>query len=98
MIKHIVMWRLREDIDKKAAAEAIKRELEALVSVIPELKSARVGINFNNTDTVSDIVLETEFLSKDDLDTYQAHPAHKRVGAEFVRPNVSERRVCDYEY
>lgn len=98
MIKHIVMWRLRDDIDKKETAEKIKQELEALVGVIPELKSARVGINFNDSDTVSDIVLETEFLSKEDLNTYQAHPAHKRVGAEFVRPNVSERRVCDYEY
>ncbi len=89
---------MRDDIDKKETAEKIKQELEALVGVIPELKSARVGINFNDSDTVSDIVLETEFLSKEDLNTYQAHPAHKRVGAEFVRPNVSERRVCDYEY
>ncbi|MBQ8300515.1 MAG: Dabb family protein [Clostridia bacterium] len=29
---------------------------------------------------------------------YQNHEAHKAVGAEFVRPYVAERRVCDYEF
>ena len=45
MITHIVFWKLMEDEqhDSKANAARIKRELEALVGVVPGLLSAQVG-------------------------------------------------------
>lgn len=98
MIKHIVAWRIKEGIDKQTAAENIKRELESLKDKIDVLKFIQVGINFNDSDVSSDIVLVSDFDTKEALSIYQEHPEHKRVGAEFVRPNVCERRVCDYEY
>ena len=57
-----------------------------------------VGLNFNDTDAASDVVLVSEFETKEDLNTYQNHPEHKAVGATYVRPYVAERRVCDYEF
>ena len=85
MVKHIVMWRMAESEDKEQRAKDIKENLE-------------VGLNFNDTDAASDVVLVSEFETKEDLNTYQNHPEHKAVGATYVRPYVAERRVCDYEF
>ncbi|MEE1225239.1 MAG: Dabb family protein [Clostridia bacterium] len=98
MIKHIVVWRISDAVDKGKTAQIIKENLEALKEKIDVLRDIRVGINFNDTDAASDIVLETVFDSKADLQAYQEHPAHVAVGRDYVRPNVSERRVIDYEF
>lgn len=98
MVKHIVVWRLN-DVDNKAElAFEIKKNLEALKDKIDEIIDIEVGINFNETEAASDIVLVSTFASKEALNAYIVHPEHKAVGAEYVRPNVSERRVIDYEF
>lgn len=98
MIRHIVMWRLADTPDKAQKAAAIKEGLEALKDKIAEITDIQVGININDSDTVSDVVLVSTFASKDALAAYVQHPAHKAVGAAAVKPNVTERRVVDYEF
>ena len=98
MIKHIVMWRMKDSTDKAEKANAIKENLEALKNKIDFIEDIRVGLNFNDTDAASDVVLETVFKSREDLEKYRTHPAHVEVGQLYVRPNVSERRVADYEF
>lgn len=98
VVKHIVMWRMAESDDKEQRAKAIKENLEALKGKIDVLVNIEVGLNFNETDAKSDVVLVSEFKTKEDLNTYQNHPEHKAVGATYVRPYVAERRVCDYEF
>ena len=83
MIKHIVIWKLKADI-------------EALKSEIPEIKHIEVGINMSGSDQSGDVVLYSEFAELADLQIYQNHPAHQEVVA-FVNEVVSERRVVDYE-
>lgn len=98
MVKHIVVWRLN-DVDNKAElAQEIKKTLEALKDKIDEIIDIEVGINFNETEAASDIVLVSTFASREALNAYIVHPEHKAVGATYVRPNVSERRVIDYEF
>ena len=98
MVKHIVIWRMNPTEDKNEKALLIKEKLEALKNEIDCIVSIEVGINFNQTEAASDIILVSEFNSKEDLDFYQEHAAHKAVGSEYVRPNVCERRVVDYEF
>ena len=98
MIRHIVMWRLADTPDKAQKAAAIKEGLEALKDKIAEITDIQVGININGSDTVSDVVLVSTFASRDALAAYVQHPAHKAVGAAAVKPNVTERRVVDYEF
>lgn len=98
MIKHIVVWRMNDTGDKQKKAEDIKTQLEALKNIIDFIVDIRVGLNFNTTESASDVVLETVFNTKEDLERYQNHPAHVAVGRDYVRPNVSERRVIDYEF
>lgn len=98
MIKHIVAWRIADGEDKAARAAAIKENLEALKDKIECLVDIQVGLNYNTTEAASDVVLVSTFKTKEDLEAYQDHPAHKAVGASYVRPYVKERRVVDYEF
>ncbi len=98
MIRHIVMWKMAPSEDMAEKAMAIKENLEALKDKINVIEDIEVGLNFNETDSASDVVLVSTFKTIDDLNEYRNHPAHKAVGASYVRPNVSERRVCDYEF
>lgn len=99
MIKHIVMWRLKASAhgnDKAVNASLIKQRLEALNGNIPGLLKLEVGIDYVGADDSADVVLYSEFESREALANYQSHPAHKAV-APFVGEARMERRVVDYE-
>ncbi|HHY25223.1 MAG TPA: Dabb family protein [Desulfitobacterium dehalogenans] len=95
MLKHIVMWKLKEDEQKEQNALTIKELLEGLVGKIPELKKAEVGININRSDTAYDVVLYSEFDDEAGLAAYQSHPEHVKVG-EFMKEIREKRTVVDY--
>jgi hypothetical protein len=99
MVKHIVMWKLKDlrDISTKiATALEIKKSLERLTSAIIEIKSMEVGMNFSTSDRAFDIALYTEFDSKNDLEHYLRHPEHVKVKA-FIDGIVEDRVIVDYE-
>jgi len=99
VIKHIVLWKLKEpdaSDSKEDYANQIKQELEALPKVIPALHSLEVGININPSEAADDVVLVTSFQRASDLDAYQIHPAHQAAAA-VIRNLVSSRRVVDFE-
>lgn len=95
MIKHIVMWKLKDENKEKNALK-IKKDLEALKSEISQIKEIEVGIDVNKSDAAYDVVLYSTFDSQEDLDSYQVHPKHKEAGV-FIRQVVSSRVVVDYE-
>lgn len=94
MIKHIVMWRIAEPRQENALK--IKEALEGLNGRIPGLLRLEVGIDFSREGESADVVLYSEFDSRQALDAYQSHPAHAEV-APLVKALRSERRVTDYE-
>ena len=97
MIKHIVMWRLNEEAgDKAENALRLKQRLEGLNGKIPGLLRLEVGIDFSRESESSDVVLYSEFESRQALDAYQIHPAHAEV-VPLVKAVHMERRVVDYE-
>ncbi len=100
MIKHIVFFNLADEAEGKTKlehAQYIKRELEALIDTIPQLKKIEVGINHPETPQSNwDIALYSEFESVDDLNIYQEHPDHKKVGA-YIAKVRTDRACVDYE-
>jgi len=99
MIKHIVMWRLKENAGGAAKVEnarAMKARLEALPEAIPEIGRLEVGLNVKDSERAADVVLYSEFDSPADLAAYIQHPAHQEV-VTFVREIAAETRVVDYE-
>jgi quinol monooxygenase YgiN len=99
MVKHIIMWRLRdsaEGFSKTENAQRMKQQLERLGQRIREIKYLEVGININTSQDAFDVVLYSEFENRDDLETYQNHPAHLAF-KEFIGEIRSEKRIVDYE-
>ncbi|WP_462137254.1 Dabb family protein [Candidatus Mycalebacterium sp.] len=93
MLKHVVMWRLK---DAEKNASALKNMLEGLAEKIPQIVKIEAGLNFNTSENASDIVLYSEFEDSAALAAYQKHPDHVKV-AEFLKGTATDRRVVDYE-
>ena len=104
MIKHVVMWKLKESANgcsKHENAKKIKALLEALPAKIEQIKYLKVGIDTNisadnRTSAEFDACLITMFDNMEDLDIYQNNPDHKQVSA-FVAEVRKSRAVVDFE-
>jgi antibiotic biosynthesis monooxygenase (ABM) superfamily enzyme len=97
MIKHIVFWKLEENAggqSKEANFRVMKEKLEALVGIVPGLLSAQVGFNYNGGDF--DAALVSELESREALEAYRVHPAHKEV-QKFVHSVICGRTALDFE-
>jgi len=96
MIKHVVMWKLKEGVDKAASTALLKERLESLNGRIPGLLHLEVGIDFVQADTSYDVVLFSELESREALDVYQQHPEHQAV-VPLVRELAASRVAVDYD-
>ncbi len=99
MVKHIVMWKVKEHEvhgTKEEVMHKIKKGLEGLKGKIDGLEEIEVGINFNASDAAFDVVLNSVFTSKEALEGYQNHPKHLEVANGLVRQVATSRVVVDY--
>lgn len=99
MIKHIVLWRLKESAggrDRAANAALIKERLEALNGRMPGMIRLEIGTDFSATGDSSHLALYSEFEDRAALEGYLNHPEHKAV-MPFIAEARTERRVADYE-
>ena len=99
MIKHIVVWKLsgtEDDPCRQANAIKIRKILEELNGRIPGMVRLEVGFDFSKTPSSGDIVLYSEFVSREALAGYQTHPDHL-AAATFVKAVTCDRRLIDYE-
>ena len=77
MIKHIVLFKLKEEIgntEKMEVMNQFKLAIEALPTIIPIIRKIEVGLNMNPAEKW-DIALYSEFASMDDLKAYAFNPA-----------------------
>ena len=99
MIRHIVIWRLKEQAlgrNRWENARIGKEMLESLGGRIPGLLKLDVGIDLSRGGSSGDLVLVSDFEDRAALEGYQSHPEHERVG-QFISEVRSERIVVDYE-
>jgi hypothetical protein len=98
MLKHIVLFKLKEHAEGAGKAEnagKAKEALEALVKKIPQVRRLEVGINSIPSDAAYDIAIYSEFQDEKDLSLYMRHPEHVKV-AEFLGKVRESRAVVDY--
>lgn len=98
MIKHIVMWKFKDQAhgnDRATNARLTKEKLEGLRGRIPGLLAIEVGFDFSAGPASADLVLYSEFSDEQALQAYAAHPLHQAI-VPFVAEAASERRVVDY--
>jgi heme-degrading monooxygenase HmoA len=98
VIKHIVMWSVRgEDAAAHARNVALlKAEFESLRGRVPGLLALEVGVDESRVDYACDVVLVTEFASRQALADYANHPEHLRV-RDRLGDLRSARHQVDYE-
>ena len=97
MIKHIVLWRLRETADDRTVVFArIKQALEAQRGRVPGLLKMEAGLNVSGARRAVDFALYSEFSDRAALDAYHRHPAHMETRA-IVDPLAAEHWIVDYE-
>jgi len=94
MVKHIILWKLKENMtcaEKEAAKAEAKRRLENLNGNIPGMIDIKVitnGLDSSNAD----MMLDSTFDDAEALAGYQVHPMHVEA-ATYVR-SVVESRLC----
>ena len=92
MVKHIVLYTLKEGVDKDEAVKLIGSVLEPLVGKIPgllhmEIRRAYVGMDY---------ALYSEFESREALTAYATHPLHEEAKGHFFHL-LDSRVAADYE-
>ncbi len=93
MIKHIVVYTLKEGVNKEEAVECIRSILEPLVGVIPGLTHMEVRATYQGD---MDYALYSEFESREALAAYAVHPAHV-AGKDKFSHFIATRVAADYE-
>ena len=92
MVKHIVLYTLKENVDKDDAVKLIASVLEPLVGKIPGLLHMEIRKAFNGMD----YALYSEFESQDLLKAYAVHPLHLEAKTHFSHL-LNTRVAADYE-
>jgi len=92
MVKHIVVYTIKEEFDKDEAVKLIASKLEPLVGQIPGLLKMEVRRCFAGMD----YALYSEFERKEDVKAYRAHPLHQEAKSHFHHM-LATRVSADYE-
>ena len=99
MIKHLVLFKLKETLPKETKTEIsnqFKEAIESLPSVIKTIRHIRVAQNINPEERW-DICLDSDFDTLEDVKAYAIHPAHV-AAANIIKEYKQDRACVDYEY
>jgi len=99
MIKHIVMWKLKqqaEGADRLTNAREMKRRLDACAQIVPGILTFEVALAQPELEASYDVVLYSEFADRAALEAYVQHPTHQAV-VPFIGAIREARQCMDYE-
>ncbi|MBQ1171455.1 MAG: Dabb family protein [Lachnospiraceae bacterium] len=99
MVKHVILWTLKEELSKSEKEEVkkgIKEGLEGLAGKIPGLLDIKVNIDGLSSSN-ADLMLDSTFENEEALKGYAVHPEHVAVADGKVRPYTAIRSCLDYE-
>lgn len=99
MIKHVILWTLKDEYSKEQKEKILaemKEALENLAGQIPGLLDIKVytkGLPSSNAD----VMLDSSFVSEEALKNYAVHPIHVEAANTKVRPFTASRSCLDFE-
>ncbi len=100
MVKHIILWTLKEELsgtEKESVKKGIKESLEALQGVVPGLLDIKVIIDGRLDSSNADVMLDCTLESEEALKGYAVHPAHVAAANAKVRPFTAVRSCIDFK-
>ncbi|MGN1025284.1 MAG: Dabb family protein [Faecousia sp.] len=92
MVKHIVLYTLKDGVEKDEAVKLIASVLEPLVGKIPGLLHMEIRRAYNGMD----YALYSEFESREALAAYAVHPLHQEAKTHFFHL-LGSRVAADYD-
>ena len=92
MVKHIVLYNFKAEVDKEASVKLIASLLEPLVGQIPGLLHLEIRQAYNGMD----YALYSEFESREALSAYAVHPLHLAAKEQFFHL-LDSRVAADYD-
>ncbi|MCR5148247.1 MAG: Dabb family protein [Eubacterium sp.] len=99
MVKHIILWTLKDELstdEKLKVKQEIKEGLEGLKDEVPGIVEIKVNINGLESSNV-DLMLDSTFVDEAALKAYSVNPLHVAVADGKVRPFTAQRCCLDYE-
>ena len=99
MVKHIILWQLKDELsveEKQEVKKGIKEGLESLAGKVPgliEIKVQTEGLASSNAE----VMLDSTFEDEASLKGYAVHPEHVAVADGKVRPYTKTRMCLDFE-
>ena len=95
MVKHIILWTLKDEYNNDRIKQEMKVKLEGLVGVVPGLSVMKIKINPLPSSN-ADVMLYSEFEKPEDVPAYRAHPLHQEAKSHFHH-FLATRLSADYE-
>jgi hypothetical protein len=95
MVEHLVWFKLKEDTSEEDKG-AMMQALRDLKGQIPDIEHIACGEDFSGRSNGYQIGLVVRFTSREALEVYGPHPAHKAFGDRF-RPHWDDVRALDFE-
>lgn len=98
MLKHIVMWKLKdhaEGADRATNAREMKRRLDACAAIVPGIVTFEVALAQPGHEATCDVVLYAVFEDAAALAAYGAHPTHQAL-VQFFKAVRDGRECMDY--
>lgn len=98
MIKHIVFWKLKdqaEGADRHTNAVKMKALLDSCAAIVPGILAFEAVLAQPGLEASYDVVLYSEFASKEALYAYQEHPDHVAI-KPFIGAIREARQCMDY--
>ncbi|MCI8956520.1 MAG: Dabb family protein [Eubacterium sp.] len=99
MVKHIILWQLKDEFSEEEKMEIkkeIKEGLESLQGKISGLLDIKVNI-YGLDSSNADLMLDSTFDKEQSLKEYAVHPEHVKVADGKVRPFTKNRVCIDFE-
>lgn len=99
MVKHIILWTLKDSLseeEKIQIKKSIKEGLESLQGVVPGVTDIKVQIDGRLSSSNADLMLECTLESEEALKGYAVHPAHVAISNSRVRPFTAIRSCLDF--
>ena len=96
MVKHVILWKLKEEHNTDAVKAGIKSNIEGSLGKIPgllEIKVQTSGLASSNAD----VMLYSAFEDEAALKEYAVHPDHVLAANTYVRPFTESRLCLDFE-
>ena len=96
IVKHIILWKLKEEHNTIPVKQEMKSALEGLMGKIDGLMEMNVQID-GLASSNADVMLYSVFEDENSLKEYAVRPTHVKVADTYVRPFTQTRLCLDFE-